>query len=254
MATSHDPTSRNDGERSDFSDSDLLWFDRLAGRSAGPAQHPAQHDADELRRVLDAEAAWQASQSGPETRRRADMLRQQLAAQLLADGAAAAAHVNDETTAPAAPPWWQRWRNALFGDTSTASPWPARWTGAAALGGIAALTVALLPQLDAWRDPGGVGLQPAQVLMGGGSGTDARVQTRPTRTPRRDAEAFAAALRASPTAAQPGLYSDPLGDAKVVIVEVELEGSQLASAGAVFEANGLRRPVRVGLARVEFGR
>lgn len=259
MATSHDPLGRNGDRRNDFTDSDRLWFDRLAGRSTGEAQHPAQHEADELRRVLDAEAAWQASQSDAETQRQAVILRQRLAARLQGDRAAAVPDARDQATPPApkaaAPPWWQRWRDAMFGGGTAASPWPARWAAAGALAGITALTVALLPQLEAWRDAGGAGLAPAQVLMGGpGAGADARVQTRATRTPRRDAEAFAAALRASPVAAQPGLYSDPHGAPKVVIVEVELEGAQLAPAGTVFEAHGLRRPVRVGLARVEFGR
>lgn len=261
MVTSRNPPAGPPADRPDGQDdADFdAWFDRLAGRVPGPAAQPAHREADMVRAALSAEVdpQWQAHTSDEAAEREWQVLERQLAA-ARATKAAAPVAVQAARPAPSArPSAWQRWRNARTGGGrgAASSPWPARWAAGAALAAIAVLAVTLSPWLDAWRDPGGAGLPPAQVLMGGpGAGVDARVQTRATRTPRRDADAFAAALRASPAAAQPSLYSDPHGAAQVVIVEVELDGAQLDSAGTVFEAHGLRRPSRVGLARVEFGR
>jgi hypothetical protein len=260
MATSRTPPDGPDDAEFD------AWFDRLAGRVPGPATQAAHREADVLRAALEAEAdpQWQAHTSDEAVERQWQALEAQLTAARAAEtralaGAQQAAAPAVQTARPthtAKPNAWRRWRDAIFGDaSSTRSARPARWAGAAALAGIVALAVTLSPMLDPWRDPGGADLSPGQQLQGApGAGSDTRVQTRATRTPRRDAEALAAALRASPVAAQPDLYSDPNGDRRVVILEVELEGTQLDSAGAVFEAQGLRRPTRVGLARVEFGR
>ncbi len=260
MATSPTPPGGNGAKHDDFTDSDALWFDRLAGRSTGQATHASQHEADLLRAALEMETdpEWRARTSAEAAEQHWQSLERQLAAarepRAVAPGATA-------PVAPSPPParaaprqstppnTWQRWRDALLGGGTAAAP--ARWGAVAALAGVAALAVALWQQAGPGRDIGGEGLPPGSVLMGGTG--DARVQAVDTRTPRRDAEAFVAALRAA-AALQPGLYSDPDGVAGVVIVDVEIEGDQLAAAAAVFERRQLKAPPGVGLARVVFSR
>ena len=82
-------------------------------------------------------------------------------------------------------------------------------------------------------------------------GADARVQRSVSPTPRRAAEALAAALRVA--GLQPGVYRDADAPAsRVVLVDVDIDAEQLDAAGRVFEQHGLRRPALVGLARVVF--
>ena len=269
MATPPDrpPSGPTDPPRDDdagFSASDQVWLDRLAGRRTGPATEPAEREADVLLQALDAraEAAFNDSLSEGAAERHWQRLQQRIAAAGLALGSATGevglpTPQIDPVTAPGRPApsrapgpgFWSGWRGVLLGGSGSAAG-SGQWRGVAALAGVAVLAVALVPLLRQERDIGGPPLEPGPLFKGGES--EERVQRIATATPRRDAEAFAGALRAA--GLTPGVYRDPDAAAgRVVLVDLYLEAEQIDAAGPIFDSRKLKRP-GVGLARVVFAK
>jgi hypothetical protein len=266
---------RDEDAHDGFSDSDQAWFDQLAGRPAAVPSAAAQREAELLREALAARAETAragepaAAEQTTAERQWQRVQRKIAAAQAVhaSQAAQAAAPATPPQRAPANPPaprpaaglaptprrqptrpgLWSRWRDALFGGGAA---WPARWGAVAALAGVAGLAVVLVPQLVSDRDIDGPPLEPGMVLKGGPE--QGRVQRITSATPRRDAEAFAAALRAA--GLRPGVFRDADAAAgSVVFVDLDIEAGQAAAAAKVFEARQLKRPAE-GFARVVFAR
>lgn len=254
------PPAPPPGGGADFSDSDQAWFDRLSGNSTGPALKAAEREADVLRSALDAREAakWAKALDPAESERQRQRVHQNIAQARAASAAAReqaapappAAPAPSVPRAPTAQPGlWSRWRDALLGGGAA---WPPRWGAAGALAGVVGIALVLGPlRATLWGpepDLDGPPLRPGPVSKGG---ADARVQRSVSPTPRRSAEALAAALRVA--GLQPGVYRDADAPAsRVVLVDVDIDAEQLDAAGRVFEQHGLRRPALVGLARVVF--
>ena len=267
MATPPDrpPSGPTDSPRdgdAGISASDQVWLDRLAGRRTGPATDAAEREADVLLQALDAraEAAFNDSLSEGATQRHWQRLQQRIAAagpvQASASGEAGLPTPPLDPVPPSGRPaparapgrgFWSHWRDVLLGGSGSAAG-AGQWRGVAALAGVAVLAVALVPLLRQARDIDGPLLEPGSVFRGGES--EERLQRVATATPRRDAEAFAGALRTA--GLNPGIYRDPDAAAgRVVLVDLYLEAEQIEAAGPIFDSRKLKRP-GVGLARVVF--